>query len=241
MSTSLVPIEALGSLTTQVGDDSAYTKYSRSGEFLKRLQFFSKAKTLAGGKKLVPPGNYGIPDGDDVRVLGDSIDVIPLARRPKAIDFTNPKQPIVVHDPQNAEFQRIEAESAVKDSQCMSGVAFLVLERTTGELYEFFCGNAGLKRAAAEIAGYLPVTPGDCAARGLSADSARAPEPCTLGSKFVEKKTWQWHDPTVGRCSTPFVNVPDVEYLAAEITKFVTEKDSDAQVVGAADAPKRAR
>ena len=55
---------------------------SRSTGFLGRLQLFSKGAAINEG--LIPPGTYGYPGvGQEDRVLGNEIDVLPLAKSPQ--------------------------------------------------------------------------------------------------------------------------------------------------------------
>lgn len=238
MSTSLVPQDS--QLVTQVEEDSQFTKYKGGASFLKRLQFYSKGKSFRDGTN-IPPGTYGIPDSDEVTQLGPEMDIIPLARGVKVIDLSNKSEPIVLHDSKNPEFQRIESLSGVKDSNCMSGVRYLVFERTTGDFYELFCHSKGLKKAADLMSGYLPRTLQDCAKRGLDESHAKDAEACTLGAKFVERKIYAWHEPTVTDCSTPFADLPTPEQVGEQIRKFVEVKDSDVERVADTEAPSRER
>ena len=51
------------------------------------LGLYTKGEAVDRG--LVRPGHYGVSEGEKVLDLGDSIDILPLARRPKASDMTN--------------------------------------------------------------------------------------------------------------------------------------------------------
>lgn len=242
MSTALVSASALsGLVTTTAGDDADYKKYGAT-KFLGRIEFASKGKTSGDGKKQIPMGHYCIPDGKDMRGLGDSIDVMPLARRRKAIDFSNLKALVVSHDPSSAEYKRIEEASSDNESKCMEGPSFLVLERTTGRVFELYCASKGLKAASVELSGYLPLTEADCKRRGVDPSEARGPLACTLGSRFRQTKYGTQFDPTVSDCSTPFADVAMTEAeLVAEIEKFVSAKDNDVKTVSDAEAPSRDR
>ena len=61
------------------------------------MQLYTKGKAINKGQ--VRPGCYGIPEGEEVIDLGDTIDILPLARRPKAIDMTDKDAVIVSYDP----------------------------------------------------------------------------------------------------------------------------------------------
>lgn len=241
MSTALVSPAALSGLVTTVGSDAEYRGYGGT-KFLGRIEFASKGKTSGDGKKQIPMGNYCIPEGTQLRDLGNSIDVMPLARRRKAIDFSNLKALRVSHDPTSAEYKRIEEASADNESKCMEGPSFLLLERSTGRVYELFCASKGLKNASQELSGYLPLTEADCERRGLDPSMARGPMSCTLASRFRQTKYGTQFDPTVSDCSTPFADVAMSEAdLVAEIEKFVNAKDSDVQPADESEAPSRDR
>ena len=127
-STDLIPVDFNNLPSTQVGTDEQFAELAKSTEFLARLQLYTKGKAI--NKGLVRPGHYGIPASDeDVEDIGDEIDIIPLARRPKAIDMTDTDAVLVNYDPESEEFKRIAAQSLEKESHCMYGPSFLVFER----------------------------------------------------------------------------------------------------------------
>ncbi len=112
--TNLVPVNLEQLPSTQIGSDDQFADLAKSTDYLGRLQLFTKGKAV--NRKLVGPGNYGIPESDEeVNDLGDNIDIIPLARRPKAIDMTDNEAIIVNYDPDSEEFKRIAAQSLEKE------------------------------------------------------------------------------------------------------------------------------
>lgn len=239
-STDLVPVDMTQLPSTQVGSDDAFNELAKSGDFLGRLQLFTKGKAIDKG--LIRPGRYGIPEsGDEIVDLGDCVDIIPLARRPKAVDMSDKEAIIVSHDHESAEFKRIAAKSLEKDSHCMYGPSFLVFERSSGRLLEFFCGSKSTRGEAKNIYPYLPLTEADIAARELSGVEAHGPLPLTLKSRFVEKGTYSWHVPVVVKCSTPFTNLPSMTAIAREIEKFVNIEDDGVEKVSDEQAGRRAR
>ena len=119
-STDLVPVDLTQLPSTQVGSDGTFNELAKSGDYLGRLQLYTKGKAIDKG--LIRPGHYGIPESaDDIVDLGDTIDIIPLARRPKAIDMSDKEAIIVCHDHESDEFKRIAAQSLEKESHCMYG------------------------------------------------------------------------------------------------------------------------
>ena len=229
-STNLVPVNLDQLPSTQIGSDDQFADLAKSADFVGRLQLFTKGKAI--NRKLVGPGNYGIPESDDEVIdLGDTIDIIPLARRPKAIDMTDDEAIIVNYDPGTEEFKRIAAQSLEKESHCMYGPSFLVFERSTGRFLEFFCGNKSSRSEAKKIYPFLPLTQADIDAKAAAGNDVsdlqpHGPLPLTLKSRLVEKGTYSWHVPVVVKCSTPFAKMPPMERIVKEITSFLTIKDN---------------
>ena len=228
--TNLVPVDLDQLPSTQIGSDDQFADLAKSADFVGRLQLFTKGKAI--NRKLVGPGNYGVPESDDEVIdLGDTIDIIPLARRPKAIDMTDNEAIIVNYDPATDEFKRIAAQSLEKESHCMYGPSFLVYERSTGRFLEFFCGNKSSRSEAKKVYPYLPLTQADIDAKAAAGNDVsdlqpHGPLPLTLKSRLVEKGTYSWHVPVVVKCSTPFAKVPPMDRIVKEITAFLTIKDN---------------
>ena len=239
-SNELVTMDIAQLPSTQVGSDDQFKELAKGTDFLGRLDLFTKGKLV--NKGLVRPGNYGIPEGEGVEDLGPSVDIVPLARRPKALDMSDTDAIIAVYDPENEEFQRIAAASAEADSHCMYGPSFLVFERSTGRFLELFCGTKSKRAEANKIYPYLPLTEKDIAARKLGDQKPHGPIPLTLGSRLIEKSTFSWHVPVVSKCSTPISNFPTMDKVVKEITAFLTFKgDGVEKVAEAAGKPARKR
>lgn len=228
---ALVPVNLDQLPSTQLGTDDDFDKIAKSSDFLPRLQLYTKGKAV--NKRLVQPGSYGVPVSDDeVTDLGDQIDIIPLARRPKAIDLKDTENIVAVYDIHDSEFKRIQAASAEKDSGCMYGPSFLVYERSTGQFYELFCGTKSSRTEAKRVFPYLPLTQAQIDANPALVDQQpRGPRPLTLKSKLVEKGSYSWHVPVVTQCTTPFTDLPPTEEVTAQIMRFLDVKREGAAVV----------
>lgn len=93
---------------------------SRNTQFLGRLQLLSKGAVINEG--LIPPGTYGIPESDKkIANLGKSIDILPLARRLKALDLSDKEAIVANYDAKSDAFKDIAARSEEQDSMCMYG------------------------------------------------------------------------------------------------------------------------
>lgn len=228
---ALVPVNLDQLPSTQIGTDQDFDDIAKSSDFLPRLQLYTKGKAV--NKRLVQPGSYGVPVSDDeVTDLGDEIDLIPLARRPKAIDLKDQENIVSVYDTHEDEFKRIQAASAEKDSGCMYGPSFLVYERSTGRFYEFFCGTKSARTEAKRIYPYLPLTQAQIDANSaLANQQPHGPRALTLRSKLVEKGTYSWHVPVASPCTTPFTELPPTEEIVKQIDRFLNTKLEGAAVV----------
>ena len=233
-SSALVPVDFVDQLpSTQVGTDADFDQIAKSSDFLPRLQLYTKGKAV--NRKLVLPGNYGIPVTDDeVTDLSDEIDILPLARRPKAIDLKDTENIVAVYDVNDSEFKRIQVQSGQKESGCMYGPSFLVYERSTGQFLEFFCGTKSARTEAKRIFPYLPLSQAMIDANPNSAPNQQPHNalPVTMKSRLVEKGQWSWHVPVAVKCSVPFTSLPTAEVIVEEIKKFLDVKREGAAVVG---------
>lgn len=235
--TALVPVDFSQLPSTQRGDDKGFAELAKGNEFLGRLQLFSKGNAI--NKGLIKPGTWGIPESEDeITALGASIDCLVLARRPKALDMSDTDAIICDYDMDSDAFQRIVDASAGSDSGCMYGPSFLVIERSTGRMLEYFCGTKSTRSEAKKIYAFLPLTPQDIEARGLDAE-AHGPLPFTMKNRLVEKGRFSWHVPVVGKCSTPFAKTPPMELIVKEVGKFIDPPADGVEKVTPEDGKKR--
>lgn len=227
--------------STQVGTDADFDAIAKSSDFLPRLQLFTKGKAV--NKKLVGPGNFGIPVSDEeVNDLGDVIDILLLARRPKAVDLKDKENIVTVYDVNDPEFKRIQTQSAEKDSGCMYGPSFLVYERSTGQFLEFFCGTKSARMEAKKLYAFLPLSPADIERNpALVNEKPHDAIPVTMKSKLIEKGTYSWHVPVAIRCSTPFTSLPPGDMIVAQVQKFLAVKCEGAAVVPEDSTPTTSR
>ena len=230
MSNELTTVDFHQLPTTQIGDDNAFEEISKgSQEFLPRLQLYTKGSAIDQG--LITPGHWGIPDNDDVTDLGPSVDILPLARRPKAIDLSDTEAIVTNYDVGSETFQEIMERSLESNSGCMYGPSFLVWERSSGQFLEFFCGSKSTRSEAKKIYPALPVTEADIKARGLSDVEPHGPIPITMRSKLVKKKAFSWHVPVIGKCSTPLDGLPSNDVIIREIQRFVNPSEDNIEKV----------
>ncbi len=242
MSKELTTINNLfgGLATTETVEELvALDDLSQGSDFLKRIQLYSKGKHV--DKKLVEAGNFGIPlSAEKITQLGETVDVLLIKRRAKAIDMSDLENLIITYDSTSDEFRRIEGESTVKDSGCSYGPSYLIFERVTGKFYEFFCGSKSARIESSAINTYLPVTEAMIEAGLTEETKIRGPKPCTLRAHLVETPRHTWHVPQSEDCLTPFAKLPTPEQIAEEVHKFRNPEEPEVEVVQK-DSRKRKR
>ena len=228
MSSELVPFDASALPSTEVVTAEEMTELSKGVDYLQRFQLVTKGKYVDTGK--ITPGHYGIPlpGGEEIEDLGDSVDILPLAVRAKALDMSDRSAVVAVYDMKTPEFKDIKARASEKDSGCMWGPSFLVVERSTGRCYEFFMGTKSARAVSGDLVNFLPVSEATAASQGCD---AHGPLPCTLTVRYAKRGDWGWHVPVINKCSEPFTNTPSLDVLKEEIQKFVAAKDNGVQNV----------
>ncbi|MHB9044431.1 MAG: hypothetical protein ACYC35_00675 [Pirellulales bacterium] len=245
MSTALQTVDLTQLPSTQLGTDEQFEELSRSTGFLGRLQLFSKGNAINEG--LIPPGTYGIPESDKKIVkLGPQIDILPLARRLKALDLSDKEAIISNYDPASDDFKDIAARSNESDSGCMYGTSFLIFERSTGRFLELFCGSKSTRPIAGDIAVFLPLSKEQIEAKkaagsDVSQMKAHGPLPCTLKVRLAKnKRGHSWHVPDAQTCSVPFQNLPETTVIVDEMNKFTHPGATEVETVKE-DASKKSR
>jgi len=218
-----------------VSDEQLNTldEVAKGSDFLPRIQLITKGKYVDTGK--IAPGHWGVPlaGGDEIEDLGDKIDIIPFCYRPKALDVSDRDAIIAVYDVSDPEFQRIK--NAPKNTGCMWGPSFLVLERATGKLYELFFGNKSGRNEAGKLKPFLPTQA-----------NGGVPSAASLGIRYKQMPEYGWHVPVITKCSEPFdsdnVKFTD-EQLKTEIEKFLNPEKEGVEKVDEkqAETQKRAR
>ncbi len=230
MSNELIPMGVFGEISTQVASDVDFSDLGSGGNFLRRLELKSKGKLIDTEK--VKPGHYAvIKSSEDADDLGDTIDILPIARRPKAIDMSDSDQIVVTYERQSDLFKQIEKKAGQPNSRCQFGASFLVAERSTGKLYELFLGSASNRREVGTVSNFLPLTAKQIEERELEGEKPHGPLPLTLKSKRVENKTqgFSWFVIVPQPCSNPFTNdqIPSTEVIKDEIDKFLHPDDGN--------------
>jgi len=179
-----------------------------SGGFMPRIQLMtSRSKACEAGD--FPINHYALVKGKTPVDLGEDVDCLVIAWRPKAIrmdeDF------LAVYDPQDEEFKKIAAASSEPNSGCMYGPEFLVYLPEEEEYTTFFLGSKSARNEAPNLKSQI----------GKAA---------TLSSQKIQTKKFTWFAPKVTQCSSPFT-VPDMESIKEAADKFNNPPANEVETV----------
>ncbi len=232
---ALVPVNFEQLPSTQIGTDEQFNDLAKGGDYIGRMQLYTKSKANQMG--LIAPGHYGIPEADNQIIdLGPTVDILPLARRPKAIDMTDMEALVISYDMESPAFKDIAKRSTQTNSHCQFGPSFLVYVPAEGRFLEFFCGNKSSRIEAKKLFPFLPLTQADIDAKAAAGNDVsgltpHGPIPVTLKTRFVENRKGSWHVPVVQSCTRPLANLPAQDRVVREIQQFLTPKDNGVETV----------
>ena len=101
MSNEMVTLDLTQLPSTQIGSDDAFAALAKGGgDWLRYIKLCSNDKYAKTRK--IPAGHWGIPGTEEtIEDLGPSIDVLPLARRPKALDMSDKTAIVTSYDEQS--------------------------------------------------------------------------------------------------------------------------------------------
>jgi hypothetical protein len=220
---ALIPFEVDQLPSVELATDTELQELTKGTDYLQRIQLVTKGKYVDTGK--INPGRYGIPQpgGEDILDLGPEIDILPFVVRPKALDMRDRDAVIAVYDMSLDSFKEIKELAADSDSSCMWGPSFLIFERSTNQLYEFFMGNKSARQESGKLLPFLPLSRDKAEEKG---EEPHGPIPCTLKVRYAQRANYGWHVPVITKCSEPFTNLPPIDVIRAEIEKFQEAKDN---------------
>ncbi len=139
--------------TSEYGDDALDAVSAGDSKFLPRLQLM----TVRSDKVAVegfPANHFALVQGKALLDLGESVDILLIAWRPKALDMSG-DEIISCYDPKfdadkapTGTFAEIQKKSGVRDSECMYGPEFLCYVPSAKKYATFFCGSVTLRYEA---------------------------------------------------------------------------------------------
>lgn len=200
----LIPVEADAS-------EGALVEVASSTGFLPRLQLCGGSSDVVKEGK-IGIGRYALIRGkDQLEDLGDKVDVLVCAGRTKALDVSGEK-PLVSYDHKSDLFQAIIEGSKGVNTRKMYGPEYLVWIPSIQVMATFYLSSPTARNENPSIL-------------------TRLRKAATLGAQLLKNpKGNKWHGPTIVPCSTPF-DIPDMEMVNAEISKFKNPKDGTAVTV----------
>lgn len=206
-----------GEVPTVYGDDD-FDAATKTGDYLPRLQLMTSQSEICKGGDF-PINHFAIVRDQNHKDLGESVDVLVIAWRPKAIEMA--EEIISIFNPKDPEFARIQALSGEKDSRCMYGPEFLVWVPSAEQFATFFMGSKSMRREAPTM-------------RNLVKKAA------TLKAHKIQNAKYTWYSPKINPCTTIF-ELPSDEELAEEYKKFIAPPVKTVERVSEEDKSTRAR
>lgn len=199
---------ALADLQTIIGEspslasNEVFDSLATAVDYFPRLQLCGSSSKLFKKNKIAKQHYANVVTEEQFKDLGLSVDILPLAWRPKALDMST-DTPFSCYDEKSDTFKEIQARAGVKESKCAFGPEFLVW---IPSIKSFSCLFMGSKTARSE-AGKV---------RELLSKGA------TLNSTVIEAKDFIWEAIVVNPCTTPF-ELPSATGLRAALEKFQAE------------------
>lgn len=208
MSTGLVPV-------SQNARQDRAMAVAAAVDYLPRIKLCQGQSKEVGRKKVKSPGNFAlIKTKEDIEDLGDEVEIVICAGRPKAMSTGDTI--ISIFEDDSPEFKRIQADSKVKDSGCFYGPEYLVYLPSHECFATLFLNNPTARREA-------------------GAFHARLGNAALLVSNFIEPEgsKYSWYGPQCKDLTTPIPNLPASEVFIEQADKFNSERSSQ---VKAADS-----
>lgn len=204
-------------------DDAALDKLA-SSNWLPRLQVMDRNSGPVQDN-LIQAGRYAfVRSKTQVDDLTSSAEGLVFARRAKAMEFG--KDGIISSfDPRDPEFQRIEAQSEVRDSGCSYGTEYLIWLRSNRSWATHFCNNKTSRRASADLNTIL---------KRWKAQEVKLPAVLFKVSQKSNDK-YKWFGPDYSACTTPFSELPSPEEIHEQMHRFCNPPKNEVET--ATDAP----
>lgn len=211
--TSLIP-QSMHDVVSSYGDDD-FKEGAKGTQYLARLQLMT-SRSDACSVDGFPINHYAKIENREPTDLGESVDVLPLAWRTKALNSDTMQtvynvKKIVKHgdadyptgtdigdvEIPNPAWFAIESASFVTNSKCMYGIEFLVWVPVLKEFLGFYFGSKSSRGEAPNLKVFLD-----------------AGSPATCGWKPMQNKSFKWSGPKVTACTTPMVDLPNWDAAA---------------------------
>jgi hypothetical protein len=199
-------------------DDELFKKASKTGDYLARLQLMTSNNDLVKGGKF--PVNHFAIVRDQVHIdIGEAVDVLVVAWRPKALEIE--EEITTVYNPDDDEFARIAAKSE-DNMSCMYGPEFLLWFPENLEFLTFFMCSKSMRRESPHVKVFMR-------------------KACTLIPKEIPGRKYTWWSPIAIKPTTPLTVLPPDDKLKYEYKKFIEAEKNAPEKVKAEEATGRER
>lgn len=194
--------------TTNVSDNE-YDSLVKSGDYLPRIQLFG-FKSDAVAKNMIPREHYGLVEGKEIIDLGETVTIVPIARRLKAMDTSDRQAPIISTNNESPLFKEIVARAGTPQSNCMFGPEYLVYLAGRNKLALLFLCSVTARNESKKIEPFM-----------------KSRSPITLSSRLASNAKGTWTAMVVNESEVP-VSVPQeiVDRVVPEVDKFLVKVDN---------------
>jgi len=168
---------------------------------------------------VIPADHYGYTVDQKTVDLGESVDVLVVAYRTKAMEFNQADNTVfTVFDPKldekgqpTGEFKRIMDKSELADSGCMFGLEYLIWLPQLEKFATLFMGTKSNRRTAPQL-------------------NDRLLKGATLKSKLIETKKYTWTAIDVFECSQ-ISPMPTEAEVTEQYNKFINPKEASTETI----------
>lgn len=222
-------------MSVHTQDDKSWGDVVTAGSYLPYISLYGGSSN-ACKEGLIGIGRFGLTrQKDKIEDLTAEFNVLAIAWRYKAMQIG--EAIITDYNPKSEMFLTIKEKSEIKDSGCMYGIEFLfyVPALPAKCFATYFCNSKTSRREAQNMRPFCPVA--DNQDTGVV---GHGPLPMTLKGTLIKTPKYAWHGPVATQCSTQF-ELPSMEEMIEQATKFANPKVSEVEIVKTEDKPSRAR
>jgi hypothetical protein len=194
-------LAVLGDVSTAMAIPSADFDLlaGEQNNFQTRLQLYTFASNPCKDKTF-PEGHWGLVTASEIKDLGESVTIVPIGVRPKAMDVSNAK-PVIAYRMESPLFTSIREKAGVANSNCMCGVEYLVFLPEYDAFTTFYMANKTLRREAQNVKNNLG-------------------NPIVMKTKLIQQGKNKWHGVVIAPFPTP-IQAPAVERIKFEQNQFM--------------------
>jgi len=218
---ALADVKSIIGEAQPLASNETFDKLATASDYLPRIQLCGSSSKLFKKNKIAKQHYAYVVTDENFKDLGASVDVLPIAWRPKALDMSG-DSPVQCFDEKSDTFKDIQIRAGVKDSECAFGPEFLIWIPSLKSFAGLFMGSKTARSEAGKV-------------RELLSKGA------TLTSTVIEGKNgFIWEAIVVNPCTTPF-ELPAPADLRLAIEKFYTEAKAVAPAKADANTQQRDR